>query len=160
MAPSVRLADLKTGTPVTCKILHSEVNDAEIYVSDEGRYYICQDRISGKAAPDKLGYKYSWSFGVPTTDEELMKELSNNNVRDLKIKGVHTMTDLLTQVREQKLDPDERLLRKTGIVDSCGSLTETGKSVLLDLLFAEKRSDVVEAVKAAVRAAKQEAKNE
>jgi len=45
---------------VTCEIKGEKITDAKISIDKNGRYFICQNKIEGSDAEDKLGYKHSW----------------------------------------------------------------------------------------------------
>jgi hypothetical protein len=46
-------------------------NDCEGKISIDGKnIYLCQDKVAGDSAPDKLGYTYSWFVGRNSLDIE------------------------------------------------------------------------------------------
>lgn len=56
------------------------------------------------------------------------------------------------EVRDLKLTDDERALREAGFVDETGKLTEAGREVVLDKVFADKRDEIVTDLKALKKA--------
>jgi len=51
---------LVTGMRVKLKIESVEITDAKVYVVNDCKIYICQNKRDGSISPDKLGYDYSW----------------------------------------------------------------------------------------------------
>ncbi len=54
------------GMEVRCVIDGTLIEDAKISIDYSG-IYICQNELEGLECSDKLGYKYSWLYGVPVT---------------------------------------------------------------------------------------------
>lgn len=36
----------------------------KLYIQNSNTFYFCQNKVEGAPAPDKLGYDYSWQFGL------------------------------------------------------------------------------------------------
>jgi len=79
----VKLKNLRVGTKVSCRIEGIKV-EGKIQI-ENGEYFICQDKMDGDRAKNRLGYKYSWTICFPKTDEMLEIELGSHNVTNLKI---------------------------------------------------------------------------
>lgn len=56
---------------------------------------------------------------------------------------------LREDIHNTDLDDDTQLLREAGIEGDSGYITEDGTEILIDILYKENRSKVVEAVKRA-----------
>lgn len=57
------------------------------------------------------------------------------------------MSDTLTKLNNKKLDEDTRLLRKYGIVDKEGSITQEGHDVLTQMVFDQNKEKLVASLK-------------
>ena len=49
------------GKKITCIISNEKIDDG-IIAYEDGKYYICQDEVSGTSPKDKYGYRYGWSL--------------------------------------------------------------------------------------------------
>ena len=72
---------LRGGMRVSCRI-HGEVIDDAKLQTENGKFFICQNRRDGERCEDKLGYKYSWGFYNGSTSE-----LAVMNITNLKVIG-------------------------------------------------------------------------
>jgi hypothetical protein len=68
------------------------------------------------------------------------------------------MSNIVKKIKDLALSTDDRALRKTGLVDECGSLTEEGREVLTDHLFAQNKAALVDVAKQVLEAEKKEKK--
>jgi len=72
---------LRGGVRVSCRI-HGEVIDNAKIQTEDGKFYICQDRRDGDRCSDRLGYKYSWVFNNGSTSD-----LAKVSITNLKVIG-------------------------------------------------------------------------
>jgi len=70
------------GMKVTCEIDGTKITDAKISKNVNGRFYICQNKLSGAETKDKLGYSGSWGISEGNLDD-----LKYHKVTNLKIIG-------------------------------------------------------------------------
>lgn len=72
---------IPTGSTFTA-IIQDVRTSGRIYKNKDeyNRIYLCQNKLNGADAPDKLGYEYSWSINGGSLGD-LIKE----NVRNLKV---------------------------------------------------------------------------
>lgn len=86
--------EYKTGQRFTAKIQGTPV-EGKIYVVEQDDVYLCQNKMKGVVAPDRLGYNYSWCCNpsnlpsfitdlelLPDTDEPVkgdLVEVSDDN---------------------------------------------------------------------------------
>ena len=53
------------------------------------------------------------------------------------------MTNVVKRIKNLTLSKDDKLLRKYGLIDECGDLTEDGDIALTDILFTENKDKLV-----------------
>jgi hypothetical protein len=71
--------DVPTGTPFSATIDGTSCKGRIFNDSENGYIYFCQDKMNGSDAPNKLGFKFSWSHDIDyTTVEELREEEITN----------------------------------------------------------------------------------
>jgi len=65
-------------------------------------------------------------------------------------KELNNMTTIREKIRYATLAKDERILRESGVLSDSGNLTDVGRRVLADVLFADKanRDAIVKLVEA------------
>ncbi len=137
---AVTLGDLKHGVSVTCQIQGEVIDDAKISIDDDGRYHICQNVQNGHDAKNKLGYDLSWTFNYPVDDNSLQIKLKNVSVTNLELKeGTNKMSieNITSKIKLLALSKEDRALRNGGLVDECGTITQTGKDVLWSILLTD-----------------------
>ena len=74
---------------------------------------------------------------------EMMAELEKAQEVKRLTKPKEEKMSLLTKLKKLTLPKDEKLLRKYGVVDEAGNLTDEGIDVVLDKIFETVRKDVV-----------------
>ena len=83
------LENLGHGDKVVCKILGKVIKDAKISIGVDAygnkRMFICQNEKEGNSAPDKLGYKYSWTIYNYFNPEPFETQLLGNDTKLLKL---------------------------------------------------------------------------
>ena len=73
-------------------------------------------------------------------------------------KGGTVMSNIVKKIKDPALSKDDRLLREQGITDDCGQLTEEGRRVLEQVVFAAHKGAVVTLVQNVADAEKAEKK--
>lgn len=63
---------------------------------------------------------------------------------DCNMKSTSEYQPLVERVRDAELSDSDKLLRKYGVLNRAGNLTESGKELLLDMLFDENEAAIVE----------------
>lgn len=75
-----------------------------------------------------------------------------------RLKGGTVMSNIVKKIKDLALSKDDRLLREQGITDECGQLTEEGRQVLEQVVFAAHKGAVVTLVQNVADAEKAEKK--
>lgn len=100
-------------------------------------------------AVNPFGYAVNRSFNKDisvTLEGHLIDDSLCDNILSNERK---TIMPLREDIHNADLDDDTQLLREAGIENDSGYITEDGTEILIDILYKENRSKVVEAVKKA-----------
>lgn len=101
-------------------------------------------------AANPFGYDANCSFNQGNVNVTLEGRLIDDSLCDNILNNERkTIMPLREDIHNADLDDDTQLLREAGIENDSGYITEDGTEILIDILYKENRSKVVEAVKKA-----------
>lgn len=114
----------------TCKFFEGEIGEIL-----EDRFFVFQDikpGSRGSILPHMRGYKCSWSINFSSHGEiEIIK--SNQTL----------MSKPLDVFRKLFLKEEDRLMTELGLENPAGTPTDDGIKILLEVLYAERRKDLI-----------------
>lgn len=106
------------------------------------------DGVTGSIPPSTKGYKYSWrvSFNNPDAKIEIVKPAETQIVKPVK-GGEKTTMKTLKTLAKKLLDRNTRLLMEMEYINGDLERTSKGTEALLDILFLERKEDLVKLAK-------------
>lgn len=120
-----------------------EIQDARFFIWQDG-----QDGFAGSIPPSTKGYKYSWVvyFDNPDAKIEIVKPAETQIVKPVK-GGEKTTMKTLKTLAKKLLDRNTRLLMEMEYINGDLERTSRGTDALLDILFLERKDDLVKLAK-------------
>lgn len=141
------MSQFKIGDMVRITQAYSSYDNA--YVSNSYKVEGCTER--GNYYLEGIHDDY---YGDRLHFEDSQLSISEQPLKE----GGTVMSNIVKKIKDLALSKDDRLLREQGITDDCGQLTEEGRQVLEQVVFAAHKGAVVTLVQNVADAEKAEKK--